>query len=86
MRIYIREKNGKRFFIPVPLIIAGFGCRIAAYAIEKSGKHLDQQQRDIINCIDFDELAKSIRYLRGYRGLKLLEVTSKNGDEVTITL
>ncbi|MEL7566246.1 MAG: hypothetical protein AAGU27_15365 [Dehalobacterium sp.] len=86
MRIYIKEKSGKRFFIPVPLSIAGLGCRIAAYAIEKSGKYLDQRQRDIIDCIDFDELARSIKYLRGYRGLKLLEVTSKDGDEVTITL
>ncbi|WP_261856646.1 hypothetical protein [Clostridium folliculivorans] len=86
MRIYIREKHGRKFFIPVPLSIASFGCRIASYAIEKSGKHLNQQQRDIIDCIDFDELAKSIKYLRGYRGLKLVEVTSADGDEVTITL
>jgi hypothetical protein len=86
MRIYIREKNGRSFFIPIPLSIASLGCRIASYAIEKSGKHLNQQQRDIIDCIDFDELARSLKYLRGYRGLKLVEVTSKDGDEVTITL
>ncbi|KAJ48751.1 hypothetical protein BD780_000853 [Clostridium tetanomorphum] len=86
MRIYIREKNGKRFFIPIPLSIASLGCRIASYAIEKSGKNLNQQQRDIIDCIDFNELAKSIKYLKGYRGLKLVEVTSADGDEVTITL
>lgn len=86
MRIYIREKSGRRFFIPIPLSVAGIGCKIAAYAIEKSGKHINEQQREIIDCIDFDELAKSLKYLRGYRGLKLVEVTSKDGDEVTITL
>lgn len=86
MRIYIKEKNGKSFFIPMPLTIASLGCRIASFAIEKSGKNLNQKQKDIIDCIDFDELARSIKYLRGYRGLRLVEVKSKDGDEVTITL
>lgn len=86
MKIYIREKNGRRLFIPIPLSIAGIGCKIAAYVLEKTGKHLDNQQRDVIDCIDFDKLAKSLKYLRGYRGLKLVEVTSKNGEEVTIVL
>lgn len=86
MRIYIREKAGKRFFIPVPLCVAGLGCRIAAYAIEKSGKHISEQQRDIIDCIDFNELAKSLRHLKGCRGLKLVEVKTQDGDGVTITL
>ncbi len=86
MKIYIREKNGRRFFIPIPLSIAGVGCKIAAYVLEKSGKYLDDQQSDIVGCIDFDKLAKSLKYLRGYRGLKLVEVTSKNGEEVTIVL
>lgn len=86
MKIYIRDKNGRRLFIPVPLSVAGIGCKIAAYVLEKSGNHLDNQQRDVIECIDFDKLAKSLKYLRGYRGLKLVEVTSKNGEEVTIIL
>lgn len=86
MKIYIREKNGRRFFIPIPLSVASLGCQIASYVIEKSGNKLNQKQREIIDCIDFHELAKSLKYLRGYRGLKLVEVTSSDGDEVTITL
>lgn len=86
MRIYIKEKSGKKYFIPIPLSIASLGCRIASYAIEKTGKNLNQKQRDIIDCIDFGQLARSLKYLRGYRGLKLVEVKSKDGEEVTITL
>lgn len=86
MKIYIREKNGRRFFIPIPLSVASFGCQIASYVLEKCGDKLNEQQRDVIDCIDFHELAKSLKYLRGYRGLKLVEVTSSDGNEVTITL
>lgn len=86
MRIYIGEETGRKFFIPVPLSIAGAACKIADFIFKRVDKHIDNQTKEILDCIDFDELAKSLKYLKGYKGLKIVEVRSKQGDEVTIIL
>lgn len=86
MRIYIREETGKKFFIPVPLSIAGAACKIANFICKRIDKHIDNQTKEILDCIDFDELAKSLKHLKGYKGLKMVEVKSRQGDEVTIIL
>ena len=86
MRIYIREKKGRKFFIPMPLSIAGAACKIANFTLKRVDKHIDVQTKEILDCIDFNELAKSLKHLKGYKGLKMLEVKSQEGDEVTIIL
>ncbi|MBU3201392.1 hypothetical protein LL037_04935 [Clostridium estertheticum] len=86
MRIYIREKKGRKFFIPVPLSIAGAACKIADFVFKRINKHIDAQTKEILECIDFNELAKSLKYLKSYKGLKLVEVKSQEGNEVTIIL
>ncbi|MBW9154128.1 hypothetical protein [Clostridium estertheticum] len=86
MRIYIREKTGRKFFIPVPLGIAGAACKIADFVCKRVDKHIDAQTKEILDCIDFNELAKGLKYLKGYKGLKLVEVKSQEGNEVTIIL
>lgn len=86
MRIYIREKTGRKFFIPVPLSIAGAACKIADFVLKRVDKHIDAQTKEILDCIDFDELARSLKCFKGYKGLKMVEVKSQEGDEVTIIL
>jgi len=36
--------------------------------------------------IDFKQLSKALDELKGYKGLKLVEVKEKDGDEVTIII
>lgn len=86
MRIYIREKTGRKFFIPVPLSIAGVACKIADFVFKRVDKHIDAQTKEILDCIDFDELARSLKHLKDYKGLKMVEVKSQEGDKVTIIL
>ncbi|GIM29139.1 hypothetical protein CPJCM30710_18050 [Clostridium polyendosporum] len=86
MRIYIREKTGRKFFIPVPLSIAGAACKIANFVFKRVDKHIDAQTKEILDCIDFDELARSLKHLKGYKGLKMVEVKSQEGDKITIIL
>ena len=86
MRIWIREKRGRKFFVPVPLSLAGAACKIADFVLKRVDKHIDAQTKEILDCIDFDELARSLKHLKGYRGLKMVEVKSQGGDEVTIIL
>jgi len=81
MRIYIKEKEGKKFTIHVPLWLAQFFLeRVAGWAMKKHGKYEE------IKDIDFKQLSKAFKELKPYKGLKLVEVKEKDGDEITIII
>lgn len=86
MRIYIKQNNGRSIHIPVPLSIAGFGCHLADFVIRVSRKHMSKQQQEYMDCIDFKKLSLSLKELRGYHGLKLVDVKTTDGEEVVIVL
>lgn len=86
MRIYIKQSSGRTFHIPVPLSIAGFGCNLADFVIRVSRKYMSEQEQEYIDCIDFKKLSLSLKELKGYHGLKLVDVKTMNGEEVVITL
>lgn len=86
MRIYIKQSNGRTFHIPVPLSIAGFGCNLADFVVRVSRKYMSEQEQEYIDCIDFKKLSLSLKELKGYHGLKLVDVKTMNGEEVVITL
>lgn len=86
MRIYIKQGNGRTFHIPVPLSIAGFGCNLADFVIKISRKYMSEQEQEYMDCIDFKKLSLSLKELKGYHGLKLVDVKTMNGEEVVITL
>lgn len=86
MRIYIKQSNGRTFHIPVPLSIAGFGCNLADFVIRVSKKYMSAQEQEYMDCIDFKKLSLSLKELKGYHGLKLVDVKTLNGEEVVITL
>ena len=86
MKIYIKLKDGKSFRIPAPIALAkvllglgGFGTFIATRFVPK-------EQKQYIDCIDFQELSKSLDVLRAYKGLKMVDVKAKDGTEVQITI
>lgn len=86
MRIYIKQSTGRAFHIPVPLSIAGFGCNLADFVIRVSKKYISEQEQEYMDCIDFKKLSLSLKELKGYHGLKLVDVKTMNGEEVVITL
>ncbi|GLC30383.1 hypothetical protein [Clostridium omnivorum] len=86
MKIYIKQSNGRTFHIPVPLSIAGFGCNLADFIIRVSKKYMSEQEQEYMDCIDFKKLSLSLKELKGYHGLKLVDVKTLNGEEVVITL
>jgi hypothetical protein len=91
MRIYIKEGTGRRFCIPVPLALFRVFINIAAIWIRKSKNHkymgkINQLENINLENINFVQLSQSLQYLKGYRGMKIVEVKSKDGDEVTIIL
>jgi len=85
MKIYIREKNGRKLYIPVPtrLIANRLSARIAATAIQKSLK-LDMP---LLPAQDINRLFQElIRMKKKYHNFELVYVESAEGDVVSIKL
>lgn len=81
-----KRKTGRKFFIPVLLSIADVACKMDNFVFKKVDKHIDAQTKEILDCTDFDELARNLKHLKGYKGLKMLGGKSQESDEVTIIL
>jgi len=86
MKIYFKDIKGKVIRIPAPLSLVSGCLRIASFIIPRVKKHIPKDSRDYIDCIDLNELADGLRYLRKYKGLKLVSVKSSTGEEVEITV
>lgn len=84
MRLYIRINGGKRLFFPIPIGIAKLGCRVVNSSIVR--RNIPQDTIQYIDCIDFKKLAESFDVLKEYKGLKLVDVHSSDGTEVTIII
>ncbi|MEF9960591.1 MAG: hypothetical protein RR324_08680 [Cellulosilyticaceae bacterium] len=77
MRVIVKSE-GHKYFIPVPLWLGSVGLKIAMKFVGK-GALTPHQQKEIL------ELFKVLKVaLKGYKGLKLVEVKDADGDEVTI--
>ena len=84
MKIYIKSEEGKGFNIHLPLWVLKLGCgNVSKYLImhKVPEKHLKY-----IDAINFRELRRGIDTLKEYRGLKLVEIKSKDGSQVIITV
>ncbi|MBC7086906.1 MAG: hypothetical protein H5T96_00290 [Tissierellales bacterium] len=86
MKICIKDSSGKKIILPIPFKLLVFGLDITPYIMNKISPNMSDEQREIIDCIDFKILAKNMRVLQNYKGLKLIEVTSKEGEEVSIII
>lgn len=83
MRVYI--KSGKmRFIMPVPFILLRLGISIFSSSFIK--KHVPQKDRKYFDMIDPGELSKCLGILKEYKGLRIVEVKTKDNIKVVITL
>ncbi|MCR3761407.1 hypothetical protein KYB31_20750 [Clostridium felsineum] len=83
MRVYVKNNN-IRFIIPVPNFLIRFSMNFLSKPsiIEK----IPKENRKYVEMIDFKELYKCIDLIKEYKGLRIVEVKDKNGNEVSITL
>ena len=86
MKVYIRTSEGKKFRFPVPIALVRMGLGMGSICSSIAGRYVDEQTRKYIDAIDFKLLSQCIGDLKEYRGLKLVEVKSANGEEVTIVI
>jgi hypothetical protein len=86
MKIYIKSKKSRRFCIPIPLSIVTLLLKpiSSAFIKRKVLANTNKESRVFIEEFDFKKLINSIDQLKDYKGLKLVEVNDKEGNEVTI--
>ena len=86
MKIYINSKKSRRFCIPVPLSIATLLLKplLSEFTKRKLLSKIDHRNKVYLESFDFKGLFKSVNELKNYKGLKLVEVEDKEGNEVTI--
>ncbi|HOK62459.1 MAG TPA: hypothetical protein PK083_00885 [Soehngenia sp.] len=86
MKIYLKYSNEGKITLPIPFRLLILGLDITPYIMKKTSRYLSDQQREVLDCIDFKVLAKSMKVLKRYRGLKIVEIRSKEGEEISITI
>lgn len=84
MRIYVKTPDGKKFWVPAPMWILKVGTGAWVESIVK--RHVPEDQRKYIDCIDFSKLHKAVDVLKEYKGLTIVDVEAKDGTEVNIRL
>lgn len=84
MKIYIKTEEGKRFFIPAPMWLVKCALGLGGVGTAIAKKYVSEDDLKYVESVDFKELRKGFGILQQYKGLKLLEVKSSDGTEVTI--
>ncbi|AGK99342.1 hypothetical protein [Clostridium pasteurianum] len=56
------------------------------FLVHLSEKHIPKREREYINCIDFDKLGASLKYLKYNKGLKLIDIKTQEGYMVKIVI
>jgi len=86
MKVKVVTKEGKNFSIYVPMTLARIGVRVGLWGAKKS-KNIDKDAREYLNIIDEKVIATALRDLsRDYKGLDLVDISSKDGEIIKITV
>lgn len=82
MKIHVHDPKGNHhinLWIPNSFIFSHIGIQLATYAVNKNQDTLDSQL--------FKHFLKQAKHiLKQYKGLEIVDVQSKNGENVKITL
>lgn len=86
MKIYIRTNEGRSFRIPAPLWIVKAALGLGGVGVSIGRRYISEESRPYVDAVDFRELRKGFEVLKDYKGLKLVDVKSSDGTEVTIII
>ena len=86
MKIYVKLSNGRSFKIPAPIGLVKAALSLGGFGVSIARKYIPKEQRQYIDCVDFRELKKCLDVLRDYKGLKLLDIKTNDGTDVTIII
>lgn len=77
------NSEGKRFKVPFPtrLLTSKLVLRIIKRVCIKNA---DESQKKYLEDIDFNSISNSMKLLKKYKGLKIVDIKSKDGDVIEI--
>jgi len=86
MKVRIVTKEGKKFRLYMPMALASIGVRVGLWGAKKS-RHIDEVAREYLCIIDEKIIANALKDLsRGYKGLDLVDIQTKDGEIIKITV
>lgn len=87
MKIMVKEKGkDKAINISIPMWLVTGCIKNTRFITRIGAKGIDPKTIDIINSIDFKLIARNLKDLKKYKGLRLVEVKEKDGDEVIVEI
>lgn len=86
MKIYVKLNSGRSFKVPAPIGLVKAALGLGGLGVSVARKYIPEEHRQYVECINFKELGKGFDVLKGYKGLKMLEVKAQDGTEVTVII
>jgi len=86
VKIYIKLNTGRSFKIAAPIVLVKMVLGLGGFGVSIARRYIPEEQRQYVDGINFRELKKGFDVLKNYKGLKLVEVTARDGTEVTIVV
>jgi hypothetical protein len=86
LKIYIKLQDGKSFTIPAPMVLVKMLLGLGGFGTFIAHRFVPEEQKQYIDCIDFRELSKSLDILKAYKGLAMVDVKSKDGVHVKVSI
>lgn len=59
-------------------------CQV--HKIKVNVKYINPKDKKYVEQIDFNAISNNFKLLKGHKGLKIVDIKSKDGSEVTITV
>jgi hypothetical protein len=86
MKIYIKTSAGRVIRFPLPMSLVKFGLSLGDVGIRIARKHVDEETIKLMESVDLRMLSAVIGDLRDYKGLQIVDIRSRNGEEVRIVV
>lgn len=84
--IYVKLNSGRSFKIPAPICLVKAALSFGGFGVSIAGRYIPEDKRQYVDCVNFKELRKGFDVLKNYKGLKMVDVKTEDGTEVTIII
>jgi hypothetical protein len=86
MKIRIKTNDGKNIRIPAPLWLVKAALGFGTVGLKIAKKYAPEDSLQYLDMVDLHELRKGFGVLQDYKGLKIIDIKSSDGNEVEIII
>jgi len=86
LRIYYKNENGRRYFIPAPMWLVKAALGMGGFGMRFAKRHVPEDQIAYLEMINFKALSIALDGLKAYKGLNMVDIKTKNGMAVKIII